>query len=416
MEYYPTYPSSKVQSVYPKAGLVSPPYGGFCLENMDSTSGWIASAADLVKFFDALNASNSRSLLKPETFNLILEQPQHAFMGSWYGMGVVVQDGGKTWWHSGTLDGSTSILTHDEMGFTWAVLLNYRLDNNDLDDLMKYAIRKVAFWRLMPSLPVPPLADSIISSNGVNLAKIMVPEHKFHHVFKMISSSGFRLGWIEGFTTDDGVFFNTIWVKSDGTKWKAYHGLKSSGFRRRYKSKVAQGYRLAHVDTYVSGKRLRYAAVFIKDQWPAWVSYHGYSPHRHRHEFYKLLREGFRLVSQSVTEYRGRLYVAALYDKLNLGPFRVRMGLSPEQFVTESEKQVRSGRVLSYIQAYIHRGLVKFSTIWTVRTTPVWAARHDMTKYTLLNKLYEYAEVNVPVTCITGYQEDEHVKFAGLWR
>lgn len=383
---------------------------------MDSTSGWIASASDLVAFFDALNCNNSMQLLKPESFNLMLESPQLSKMTSWYGMGLVVQDKGATWWHSGTLDGSTSILTHDEMGFTWAVLLNYRLDHNDLDDLMKYAIRKVAFWRLMPPLPVPPLADSIISNDGKNLAKIMIPEHKFHHVFKLISSSGFRLTSIEGFTTDDGVFFNSVWVKADGIKWKAYHGLKSSAFRRRYKSKVAQGYRLTHVDSYVSGKRLRYAAVFLKDTWPAWVSYHGYSPHRHKHEFYKLLKDGFRLVTQSVTEYKGKLYIAAIYDKLQLGSFRVRMGLTPAQFVVESEKQVRGGRILSHLQAYTHHGLVKFSTIWAVRMTSDWAVRHDMTKYTLLNKLYEYAEVNVPVTCITGYQEDEHVRFAALWR
>ena len=404
--------------MFPKDGLVSPPYGGFYLENMDSTSGWIASSADLVRFFDSLNgSSSSRSLLKPDTFSLMVGEPEHAHMDSWYGMGVVVQDKGQTWWHSGTLDGSTSILTHDEMGFTWAVLLNFRLDRNDLDDLMKYAIRKVTYWTLLPSLPVPPLADSIISNNGNNLAKVMIPEHKFHHVFKLISSSGYRITWIEGFNSDDGVYFNTIWTKNDGIKWKAYHGLTSSGYRRRYGSKLAQGYRLLQVGTYVSGKRLRYAAIFVKDHWPAWVSYHGYAPHRHQNEFYKLLREGFRLVVQSVTEFKGKLYVAAIYDKLNIGAFRVRMGLTRAQFAKESEKQVRSGRILSFVQAYTHRGIVKFSTIWTVRMTSQWAAKNDMTKYTLLNKLCEYAEVNVPVACITGYQDDdEHINFAALWR
>ena len=37
-----------------------------------------------------------------------------------------IQDGGRTFWHSGLFDGSTSVVTHDESGFTWAVLLNYR--------------------------------------------------------------------------------------------------------------------------------------------------------------------------------------------------------------------------------------------------------------------------------------------------
>ena len=37
-----------------------------------------------------------------------------------------------------------------------------------------------------------------------------------------------------------------------------------------------------HIATYVSNKKLRYAAIFVKEPWPAWVAYHGYTPHRHR--------------------------------------------------------------------------------------------------------------------------------------
>ena len=283
---------------------------------------------------------------------------------------------------------------------------------------MKYAIKQMPMWFEETPLPPPPVHGSFVSADSNNLVKILIPEGKYPHVFKQIAHKGFRLTWVDAVHTDDGIFFNTIWTKSDGRKWKAYHGMASSTYRRRHKSCVAQGYRLLHIATYVSNKKLRYAAIFVKEPWPAWVAYHGYTPHRHRKEFYSLHKEGFRLAVQSVTEYKGKVYIAAIYDKLNLGVYRVRMGLSSTHFTAEFERQVRAGRILSYVQAYMRRGVVRFSAIWTATTTRAWAARHDMSKYTLLSAVLEYAEINVPLSCVTAYMPigSNIVNFAALWR
>ena len=55
---------------------------------------------------------------------------------------MVVEDHGSTWWHSGVLEGSSSVLTHHESGYNWAVLLNSRIIHNDLNDLMRYALHR----------------------------------------------------------------------------------------------------------------------------------------------------------------------------------------------------------------------------------------------------------------------------------
>ncbi len=297
-----------------------------------------------------------------------------------------------------------------------------RLERNDLDDLMKFAIRQMPIWHedleSQEPRPHPPVPDAYLSTDSHNLVKILIPEIKYPYVFKHLSHKGYRLTWFDAVQTDTGMFFNTIWTKSDGKRWKAYHGISSPAYRRRHKSNVAQGYRLLHIATYVSNRKLRYAAIFVKEPWPAWVSYHGYTPHRHRKEFYELHKEGFRLVVQAVTEYKGKLYIAAIYDKLNLGAYRVRMGLSPAHFTAEFERQIRAGRILSYVQAYMRRGVVRFSAIWSATTTRAWAARHDMSKYTLLNAVMDYAEINVPLACVTAYMPigSDIVHFAALWR
>ena len=390
------------------------------MENMAASSGWLASASELVMLFDSISGIGKRRLLLPSTFEQMQGAPNYTHSGMWYGLGLVVQHGGQSWWHSGVLEGSTSMVAHDKSGYTWAALLNYKLENNDLADLVRYAIRKSIQVRNTTgqhavSRVVHKMADSV-SSNGRNLVKLMIPDYRFQEVYKGLASKGYMMTWIDAYDEYGYIYFNTIWKKNDGTKWKVYINLSSSRYRRRYKAKVAQGYRLLFIETYVSRRRLRYAAIFVRDIWPKWVTYEGYSVKRHKVQFYKYLREGYRLVVQSVTEYRGKLYIAAIYDYINLGEIRVRMGLKLGEYTAELERQLKSGRILSYVQSYEHSGVLRFSAIWMARTTKAWAVSHGMTKYTLLNKLQDYADADVPLACITAYNDGENANFAALWR
>ena len=119
---------------------------------------------------------------------------------------------------------------------------------------------------------------------------------------------------------------------------------------------------------------------------------------------------------QSIAEYRGRLYVAAIYDKIYLGEFRVRLGLNVTDYTAELQRQTAAGRVLSYVQMYEYKGMLRYSAIFDPMTSSRWATAHDLTKYSLLNKVQEYAQVNVPLSCITGYHDGEGFIFTALWR
>ena len=428
MTYYSNRRARDVKSVLPEDGMVSPQYGGFFLENMDSSGGWIASASDLLRLLDSLNGTgfdgaNSGGVLRNETLRLMLSRPEHETRRAWYGIGFVVQDGGDTWWHGGVLDGSTSVLTHDESGHGWAVLTNTRLASNDINDLMRYALRVVArsdrTSRGNTSRPVRQQEvqhpDSV-SADGRNLVMIRVPRDKIRQVIKEFSARKYRLTWLDVHRERGDVFFNTVWTKNDGTKWWAFVGLTSSKYRRKFRLRESKGYRLSHVASYVYRRRLRYAVIFVRNSWPEWVTYIGYSPHKHKEQFFKYLRQGFRLVVQSVAIFRRKLYISAIYDKLDVGEFRVRMGLTPEQYKEEFEKQIQRGRGLSYLQAYKYRGFVKFSAIWCTQQTTLWAAGQDMTKYALMNRLNQYAVANVPLRCVTGYHVRNVVQFAALWK
>ena len=124
----------------------------------------------------------------------------------------------------------------------------------------------------------------------------------------------------------------------------------------------------------------------------------------------------------------GALYVSAIYDRINVGDGRVRLGLTSVEFADELRRQLDSGgRVLAFAQAYRRRGLVRFSAVWSPPTSERWAAGHRLSKYALLNKLADFADADVPLTCVTAYVVDHAgddvdgddagtIMFAALWR
>lgn len=105
--------------VAPKDGKVAPPYGAWSLEAMDAHGGWIASAPDLVRFACALTPEDRATMLAP---------PPGKPTEPYYGCGWLVRPVGAdfTFWHTGALDGTSTLLVSRHDGLAWAVLFNMR--------------------------------------------------------------------------------------------------------------------------------------------------------------------------------------------------------------------------------------------------------------------------------------------------
>jgi N-acyl-D-amino-acid deacylase len=130
---YHTRPTDKPgKSVFPEEkNLVDEPYGDFYLEALDSHGGWIASAADLVRFAAALDGQRSPRILKPESIEKtesLSDPPVYAGKGkgSYYGFGwvIVSRPKGKYWFHDGLLAGTRTLLIRYRHGVVMAVLFN----------------------------------------------------------------------------------------------------------------------------------------------------------------------------------------------------------------------------------------------------------------------------------------------------
>ncbi len=117
---------------------VPQPYGAWCLESMDSHGGWIACAADLVRFASAFDDPHRCQILKPPSIETMFARPQ-GLAGfdasgrpkpSYYACGWSVRPVGTSGrlntWHMGGLPGTSTILVRRHDGLNWAVLFNTR--------------------------------------------------------------------------------------------------------------------------------------------------------------------------------------------------------------------------------------------------------------------------------------------------
>ncbi len=103
------------------------PYG-FNLARMDSHGGWIANAADLVRFAQAVDGV-APDIIGPQSI-ATMGSPSAA--SPWYGRGWSINPGHGNRWHVGGLPGTTSMLAQVAGGTAFAGLVNTRtIDGRD---------------------------------------------------------------------------------------------------------------------------------------------------------------------------------------------------------------------------------------------------------------------------------------------
>jgi N-acyl-D-amino-acid deacylase len=164
--------NEKVDSVVSPGTRVSPPYGSFYLEAMDSHGGWVASAPDLVRFAAAFDVVNQSRLLPAKEIRTMFARPTGAAgldknggpADAYYGCGWSVRpvgnDGRANTWHGGDLDGTQSLLVRRHDRIDWAVLFNTRNDPAgknlvpQIDPLLHTAADAVRAWPAGNLFPV----------------------------------------------------------------------------------------------------------------------------------------------------------------------------------------------------------------------------------------------------------------------
>ncbi|MBX9790412.1 MAG: beta-lactamase family protein [Pirellulales bacterium] len=114
------------------------PYGAWCLEAMDAHGGWIASAIDMVRFGAAFDDPERCPILNGDSVRLMFTRPtgpagydadggpKEAYYACGWNVRPVSDRGKFNAWHTGSLDGTSTLLVRRHDGLNWAVLFNVR--------------------------------------------------------------------------------------------------------------------------------------------------------------------------------------------------------------------------------------------------------------------------------------------------
>jgi len=140
----------------------SSPYGAWHLEAMDAHGGWLASAVDLARIAAALESSEKCSLLSPESWTQMHARPTGLAgfaedgkpKDTYYSFGWMNRDvkKGANHWHTGSLDGTATILIRRHDGRNLVALLNSRASpssthlGRDIDAKLNRAAEAVEKW------------------------------------------------------------------------------------------------------------------------------------------------------------------------------------------------------------------------------------------------------------------------------
>ena len=110
------------------------------VNRMDSTAGWIASSTQLVQFLNHVaGAPGIPALLKPETIRLMTTPaPAYPEGDARCSRGWMVSNNGQaSWWHSGSLPGSTALMIRNPDASCAAAVCNTRAEpHQEMDNAM----------------------------------------------------------------------------------------------------------------------------------------------------------------------------------------------------------------------------------------------------------------------------------------
>jgi hypothetical protein len=246
------------------------------------------------------------------------------------------------------------------------------------------------------------------------VARHGIPEASYQAEFDKIASSGYRPVWVNAYDVGGQTFFNVIFHPEDGTPWVARHGLTGAGYQAEFDKWTKQGYRLALVDSYLSGGGIRYAAIFVKVAGPQWTAYHGLTADQHQQQFDALTKLRYVPVNITAVEVGGVRYYAALYEKRDVGSFVAHDFMTPAEYQTEFDANAKAGRKLVYLNAYTYNGGPRIIAIWEQKA-PAVVAHHGMTGSQYQAEFDAELANGLLVRAVAGYEENGQARFAAFW-
>ena len=253
------------------------------------------------------------------------------------------------------------------------------------------------------------------SDNLKQIGKHGIPESKYQAEVDKIWTCGFYPYWIDVYDVKGKTYFNVIFRPDNGVAWATKHGISGKSYQKQFDKFKKAGYRLTLVNSYISKGKVRYAAIWIKSPGPAIKAYHGVSANWHGDKFKELTSEGWVPVNVSCISIEGKRKITALYEKKNVGGFKLKSRMTLGQYQDQFDTYKAAGYKLVYVNGYNHKDQPRLSGIW-YKNPPynTYSAKHGLTGGAYQDEYKKKKASGWLTRCVTGY-ENGGSRFAALW-
>src|SRR6266700_1509113 len=209
--------------------------------------------------------------------------------------------------------------------------------------------------------------------------------------------------------------YAAIWAKDNGPVFIARHGMTSQQYQQEFNTHVAQGFRLTLVNGYSIGNHERYAAIWEKDNGPAFIARHGMTSQQYQQEFNTHVGQGFRLKLVSGFGVAGQDHYAAIWVKDNGPAFVARHGMTSQQYQQEFNTHVGQGFRLTLVSGYAVAGEDRYAAIWEKDNGPAFVARHGMTSQEYQQEFDTHVAQGFRLKLVSGYSVGGQDRYAAIW-
>jgi len=209
--------------------------------------------------------------------------------------------------------------------------------------------------------------------------------------------------------------FAALFAPSDGSAFRARHGMDAETYQQAFNGAIADGFRLTSVCGYSEGSESRFNAVWVKRDGPAFEAHHGLTAQQYQDIFDGLIANGFRLTCVSGYAEAGQARYAAIWEQSSGPAFQARHGLSRQQYQQAFDELAGQGFVLRHVSGYRVGVDVQFAAIWEEVSGVSFAGRHGLTASQHQKAFDELVGQGFRMTGVCGYSDTGIARYASSW-
>ncbi len=190
---------------------------------------------------------------------------------------------------------------------------------------------------------------------------------EYQSTFDQLTADGYHPVLVNGYATQGGPRFASIFHKSATGPWVARHNLSATQYQAAFNDFTSQGYTLDWVSGYFNGSQELYAAIWRKLlKAPAWEARHGLTSIQYQAFFDDIVGRGYKpVVVCGYNDGSTDRYAAIFHKIANAPDWQARHGLTPAHYQTTLDKLVGQGYRLELVNGYTVGTQDRIASIWT---------------------------------------------------